>query len=57
MSRIPEAIIEEVQNRSDIVETISAYLPLKPAGKNYKALCPFHQEKSGKANLQLLRLR
>ncbi len=46
MGRIPEAIIEEVQSRSDIVEIISAYLPLKPAGKNYKALCPFHQEKT-----------
>ena len=46
MSRIPEALIEEVQNRSDIVEIISAYIPLKPAGKNYKALCPFHQEKT-----------
>ncbi|MCD5401584.1 DNA primase, partial [candidate division NPL-UPA2 bacterium] len=46
MGRIPEAVIEEIQNRSDIVEIISEYLPLKPAGKNFKALCPFHQEKT-----------
>ncbi len=46
MGRIPEAIIEEVQSRSDIVEIISEHLPLKPAGKNLKALCPFHPEKT-----------
>ncbi len=45
-NRIPDSIIEEVQNRSDIVEVISEYLPLKPSGKNFKALCPFHQEKT-----------
>ena len=45
-NRIPDSIIQEVQNRSDIVEVISQYLPLKPAGKNFKALCPFHQEKT-----------
>ena len=45
-NRIPDSVIEEVQNRSDIVEVISEYLPLKPAGKNFKALCPFHQEKT-----------
>ncbi len=46
MSRVPEAIIEEVQGRSDIVEIISECLPLKPAGKNFKTPCPFHQEKT-----------
>ncbi|NOX97027.1 MAG: DNA primase [Nitrospirae bacterium] len=46
MARVPEAVIEEIKSRSDIVEIISEYLPLKPAGKNYKALCPFHQEKT-----------
>ncbi|MCD5398049.1 DNA primase [candidate division NPL-UPA2 bacterium] len=46
MGRVPEAIIEEIQSRSDIVEIISEYLPLKPAGKNFKAPCPFHQEKT-----------
>ena len=46
MGRLPEALIEEVQGRSDIVEIISERLPLKPAGKNFKALCPFHQERT-----------
>ncbi len=45
-NRIPDSVIEEVQNQSDIVEVISEYHPLKPAGKNFKALCPFHQEKT-----------
>lgn len=43
---IPEAIIEQVQARSDIVEVISRYVPLKKAGRNFKAPCPFHHEKT-----------
>ncbi len=42
----PEEIIEEIQQRADIVEVISGYLPLKKAGNLFKALCPFHQEKT-----------
>lgn len=38
--------IEEVKNSIDIVEVISDYLSLKKSGKNYKALCPFHNEKT-----------
>lgn len=38
-------IIEEIKSRIDIVDLISDYIKLKPAGKNYKALCPFHKEK------------
>ena len=37
---------EEIKSRIDIVEFISAYVPLKKAGRNYKALCPFHTEKA-----------
>ncbi len=44
--RIPEQIINEVLDRNDIVEVISGYIPLKKAGANYKALCPFHHEKT-----------
>src|SRR3990167_6753435 len=43
---IPQDIIREVLERADIVSTVSAYIPLKRAGRNYKALCPFHTEKT-----------
>jgi DNA primase len=43
---IPQEIIDEVRERSDIVEIASQYLRLKKTGKNYKALCPFHTEKT-----------
>ena len=42
----PEEVIEEIRQRADIVEVISRYLPLKKAGNLFKALCPFHQEKT-----------
>jgi DNA primase len=44
--RIPQPFIDEVVARSDIVEVISARVPLKKAGREYKACCPFHNEKS-----------
>ncbi|MBN3041080.1 MAG: DNA primase [Candidatus Omnitrophica bacterium] len=43
---IPQNFIEEVQSRTDIVELISSYIPLKRTGRNFKALCPFHGEKT-----------
>ncbi len=43
---IPQSFIEEVQTKTDIVEVISNYIPLKKAGRNFKALCPFHGEKT-----------
>jgi DNA primase len=43
---IPEDVIAEVLRRTDIVELIGGYLPLKAAGRTHKALCPFHTEKS-----------
>ena len=44
--RIPQPFIDEVVARSDIVELIGARVPLKKAGREYKACCPFHNEKS-----------
>jgi len=38
--------VEEVKSKIDIVQFISGYLPLKKAGRNFKALCPFHGEKT-----------
>lgn len=46
MPRIAEESIQRVTDASDIVEVIGSYFPLKRAGTNFRALCPFHKEKS-----------
>ena len=38
--------IEEIKNKTDIVQLISEAVTLKKAGRNFKGLCPFHEEKS-----------
>lgn len=43
---IPENIIDQIQERTDIVEVISLHVLLKKTGRNYKAPCPFHHEKT-----------
>jgi DNA primase len=43
---IPESFIQELLNRVDVVEVIDASVPLKKAGSNYHACCPFHNEKT-----------
>src|SRR5208282_2682323 len=44
--RIPQTFIDELISRSDIVEIIGARVPLKKAGREFKACCPFHDEKT-----------
>ena len=46
MGMIPAQNIEQIAAANDIVEVIGSYFPLKRAGTNFKALCPFHQEKT-----------
>mgnify|MGYP005850599559 CR=1 FL=1 len=46
MARIPEDFIRQVLDRTDIVAVIDRYVPLKKAGINYQARCPFHNEKT-----------
>ena len=43
---IPKSFIQDLLNRLDIVDVIERYLPLKKAGANYVACCPFHTEKT-----------
>lgn len=43
---IPTETIENILDRVDIVEVVSSYIPLKRAGRNFRALCPFHHEKT-----------
>ncbi|MFY9505429.1 MAG: CHC2 zinc finger domain-containing protein, partial [Caldicoprobacterales bacterium] len=42
----PDDFIDEVTARNDIVDIVREYLPLKPSGRGYTALCPFHNEKT-----------
>lgn len=43
---IAQEILQAIEQRTDIVELITGYLPLKKKGNNYMALCPFHREKT-----------
>src|SRR5437762_3345150 len=45
------ATLEQVRAASDIVDVIGSYLPLKRAGANFVALCPFHKEKTPSFNV------
>ncbi|MBN1871210.1 MAG: DNA primase, partial [Candidatus Omnitrophica bacterium] len=43
---VPDNVLDQILDKCNIVEIISSYIPLKRAGRNYKALCPFHHEKT-----------
>jgi DNA primase len=43
---IPQSFIDDIVGRTDIVELIGARVPLKKAGKEFRACCPFHDEKT-----------
>ncbi len=51
MAIIPQETVQEILDATDIVELISGYFPLKRAGTNYLAICPFHNEKSPSFNI------
>ena len=46
MGRIPQSFIDELIERTNIVEVIGLRVPLKKAGREYRACCPFHTEKT-----------
>lgn len=45
------ALREQIRAASDIVDVIGSYIPLKRAGANFSALCPFHREKTPSFNV------
>jgi DNA primase len=45
-SPMPSSTTELIKSKLDIVDFLRGYLTLTPAGKNFKAICPFHREKS-----------
>ncbi len=46
MAMISQATIDKIKQASDIVDVVSEYVDLQPAGKSMKGLCPFHNEKT-----------
>ncbi|MEK7880172.1 MAG: CHC2 zinc finger domain-containing protein, partial [candidate division NC10 bacterium] len=46
MPLIPEQTLDDIQSRVDIAEVIGRYVLLKRAGRQFKALCPFHKERT-----------
>jgi len=48
---ISEQILDQVRQNNDVAEVIGSYFPLKRAGANFRALCPFHKEKTPSFNV------
>ncbi len=53
--KIPEEKIQEIRERTDIVELVGSYLPLRRSGANHLGLCPFHGEKTPSFNVNATR--
>ncbi len=51
MGRIPDETIQAIRDRVDLVELVGRFVALKPAGRNHKGLCPFHDEKTPSFNV------
>ena len=51
MAAIPDEKVQEVRDRVDIVDLIGRYVELRRQGRNYKGLCPFHNERSPSFNV------
>ncbi len=51
MGLIPEDVIREIRERTDIVAVIGQHVSLRKAGRNHKGLCPFHNEKTPSFNV------
>ncbi|MCP3673085.1 MAG: DNA primase [Gammaproteobacteria bacterium] len=49
--RIPQAFLDEVLARTDLVELVDSRVPLKKSGHNFSACCPFHNEKTPSFNV------
>lgn len=48
---IHDSVLDQVRHANDVVDVISTYFPLKRAGANFRALCPFHKEKTPSFNV------
>jgi DNA primase len=48
---ISSQILDQIRHNNDVVEVIGSYFPLKRAGANFRALCPFHKEKTPSFNV------
>lgn len=51
MAAIPDEKIQEIRDRVDIVDLVGRYVELRRAGRNFKGLCPFHQERGPSFNV------
>lgn len=51
MASIPDDKVQEVRDRVDIVDLVGRYVDLRRSGRNYTALCPFHQERTPSFNV------